>query len=134
MFIMETKHLFEAYLEAPTERGYECLTRKLAEALNGKHYSKDHAEMEVSKMHSTDANGNVHTGAHWTADQVEAATASKKFPEGTTKCDKYVAYNATWHDLHKEFTDEQILKIAYLTWFADEDWHSDGKIWDYMGI
>lgn len=133
-YIMETKVLLEDYLQNPTEHGYGCLTRKLAEVLNGKHYTKDHAEMEVSQMHSTDANGKVYSGAHWTMEQVEAATAGLKFPEGTTICDKYVAYNTTWHDLHKVFTDEQILKAAYLIWFADEDSHSEGKIWDYMGI
>ena len=85
-------------------------------------------------MHHTDTNGTVHTGVHWTVEQIESATTSKKFPEGTTKWDKFVAYNATWHDLSREFTDEQILKAAYLLWFADDDWHTDGKIWDYMGI
>ena len=120
------------YIRETNPEKYECLMRKLHEALYGKHYSEELAHYDVSKMHSTGADGTKHTGAHWTLEQVDAATASLPFPKGTTKCDKYVAYNAAWHDLHKDFSDEQILKAAYSIWFADEDWHTEGKIWDYM--
>jgi hypothetical protein len=122
------------YLKEVAPDKYECLMRKLHESLYGKHYSDEWALYEVSKMHSTGADGNKYTGAHWTKEQVDAATASVSFPKGTTKCDRFVAYNASWHDLHRKFTDEQILDAAYLTWFADEDWKSDGKIWDYMSL
>ncbi len=71
---------------------------------------------------------------HWTPEQVTQATFGKKFTEGTTEWDKYIAYNNTYADLCKVLTDEQIMKAAYALWFADEDWHSDGKIWDYMGV
>ena len=54
------------------------------------------------------------------------------FPQGTTDCDKYVAFNATFSDLCKVVDDERtILKIAHQFWFADED-APDGKIWIYM--
>lgn len=89
---------------------------------------------EVHHMHGTGADGVKHTGAYWTVEQIEAATASKPFPKGTTKWDKFVAYNAFKMDLGKKFTDEQILEAAYLFWFADEDWESEGKIWDYMSL
>lgn len=65
---------------------------------------------------------------------LHSATAGTAFPKGTTKFDKFVAYNATWNDLRGKFTDDQILDAAYLLWFADEDWKSDGKICDYMKI
>ena len=122
------------YLQEVAPEKYDCLMRKLHESLYGKHYSEELAMQEVSHMHSTGADGVKSTGAHWTMEQVEAATASKAFPKGTTKGDRFVAYNATFHDLHRKFTDEQILEIAYLFWFADEDWKSDGKIWDYMSL
>lgn len=120
------------YLEELAPEKHECIMRKLSEALYGKHYSPEFAIADVEKMHSIGADGTKFVGAHWTMDQVETATKDKTFPSGTTKCDKYVAYNATWHDLRKKFTDEQVLQVAYLFWFADEDWHTSGKIWDYM--
>lgn len=122
------------YIREKDPAKYECLMRKLHESLFGKHYCEEMALHDVEKMHSLGADGTKHVGVHWTADQVEAATKDKTFPASTTKWDKFVGYNATWHDLRKKFTDEQILAAAHLLWFADEDWHSDGKIWDYMGI
>ena len=122
------------YIKEKDPDKYECLMRKLHESLYGKHYTEELAMHEVSKMHSTDADGTKHVGAHWTMEQVAAATSGWTLPKGTTKCDVFVGANAFWHDLHKKFTDEQILTATYLFWFADEDWNSDGKIWDYMGI
>ena len=113
---------------------YECLMRKLSEVLDGKHYTESLALSDVAKIHYTNASGDKKHGAHWTVDEVESATASMTFPKGTTEWDKYVAFNTTYADLCSEFDDEQILKIAYLTWFSDEDWEKDGKIWDYMSM
>lgn len=113
---------------------YDCFMRKMSETLYGKHYTEELARLDVSKMHSTDANGNKHTGAHWTIEEIESATSGMAFPKTTTKCDKYVAFNASWHDLNKVLPDEKILEAAHVFWFGDEDWDSDGKIWDYMMI
>lgn len=122
------------YIKDVAPDKYECLMRKLSESLYGKHYNEEMAMADVEKMHSTDSNGNEHHGAHWTADQIEAATADKTFGKSVTKWDKYVAYNAAWHDLNKKFDDEQVICAAHLLWFADEDWNTAGKIWDYMGM
>lgn len=113
---------------------YDCFMRKMSETLYGKHYTEELARLDMSKMHSTDVNGNKHTGAHWTIEEIESATAGMSFPKTTTKCDKFVAFNATWHDLNKVLPDEKILEAAHVFWFGDEDWNSDGKIWDYMMI
>ena len=96
------------------------------------HYDEAFAMWDVSQMHSTDKSGMKKEGAHWTADQIEAAMAGHKFPMGTTKWDKYVAMNASYHDWNKECDDAQILKIGYAFWFADEDWGNESKIWEYM--
>lgn len=128
-----TAEAMELLKELAPEK-YACYMRKMSEVLYGKHYSEELAHADVDKMHSTNADGTKHVGAHWTMEQIESATAGKAFPKGTTKCDKFVAYNATWNDMRSKFTDEQILDAAYLFWFADEDWKSDGKIWDYMKI
>lgn len=119
------------YLHEVAPEKYECLMRKLSEALYGKHYSEEIALADVEKMHSSDKNGE-HKGAYWTVEQVESATTSFTFSKAVTKWDKFVAFNAFWHDLHSVLADEQILEAGYAFWFADEDWKSSGKIWDYM--
>lgn len=67
-------------------------------------------------------------------EQIETATQGKKFPDGTTPWDRYVAYNAAYADFSKKFDDEQVLDIAYLFFFADEDWNGKGKVWEYMSL
>lgn len=122
------------YIRETNPDKYDCLMRKLHEALYGKHYCEESAMHDVANLSYTDASGAKHTGAHWTVEQVESATANKSFPVGTNRWDKYVAYNATYADLNRKFTDAQVLDAAYLFWFADEDWQSEGKIWDYMNM
>lgn len=113
---------------------YEELRRGMHELVYGCHYSPETAEEDVAKLHYTDADGVAHSGPHWTKEQIVSATASLDFPKGTTDCDKYVAFNAAYADFSKKFSDAQILDIAYLFFFKDEDWKGDGKIWAYMGL
>ena len=96
------------------------------------HYDQAFAEYDVSQMHYTDKNGVKHYGAYWTAEQIESATQGMKFPQGTTKWDKFVAFNAAYSDFCRDFDDAQILKIGWLFYFADEDWGEEGKVWEYM--
>lgn len=96
------------------------------------HYDEAFAMYDVSQMHSTNKSGEKKEGAHWTVDQVESATMGMKFPQGTTKFDKFVAMNAAFHDFWKDFDEATILKIGYDFYFADEDWGSDTKIWEYI--
>lgn len=131
---VEITDMAMSYIKETNPEKYECLMRKLHETLYGKHYDEQMALAEVAQMYGTGADNVKHTGAHWTADQIESATSGLAFPKGTTKWDKYVAYNAFALDLGKKLTDAQILDAAYLFWFADEDWKSDGKIWDYMSL
>ena len=122
------------YIKEHDQTMYECLIRKLHEDLCGAHYDKEFAEADVEKIRYTDAAGNEHHGAYWTVEQIETATQSKKFPDGTTPWDRYVAYNAAYADFSKKFDDEQVLDIAYLFFFADEDWNGKGKVWEYMSL
>ena len=96
------------------------------------HYDEAFAMWDVSQMHYTDKHGIKHYGAYWTAEQIEAAMQGMKFPQGTTKWDKFVALNAAKTDWGKDYEDADILKIGYDFYFADEDWGSDTKIWEYM--
>ena len=86
-----------------------------------RHFNEEDAREAVSRIHYTDRDGTQHTGAKWTPDEVEAATAGQPFGECVTKWDKWVAYNATYADLCKVLTTEQILAAAFVFWFADED-------------
>ena len=116
--------------EHPKE--YWMFLRKQHGRLYKNHYTEDFAEHDVSKLMWTDKEGKRHEGGHWTREQDKEATKTMVFPQGTTDCDKYVAFNATFSDLCKVVDDERtILKIAHQFWFADED-APEGKIWIYM--
>lgn len=97
-----------------------------------KHYDETFAMWDVSQMHYTNKNKEKKRGAYWTVEQIEVATQGMVFPAGTTPWDKYVAFNAAHADFCKDFSDEDIIKIGYVFYFADEDWGSDTKIWEYM--
>ena len=113
---------------------YGHYMRKAHEAIYGKHYNRYFAEEDVEKLHYTDKDGKEHHGGYWTIEQIKEATAENKFPAGTTDWDKYVAYNAAYADFSKKFEDGDILCIAWLFYFADEDWKGDTKVWDYMSM
>jgi hypothetical protein len=134
--IAESEELVEKafdYLKEHDEQYYHCLVREMHEIVNGPHYDEVFAEEDVAKLRYTDAAGNEHKGPHWTKAQITSATSAFDFPKGTTDCDKYVAFNAAYADFSKKFTEAQILDIAYLFFFKDEDWKGSGKVWSYMG-
>lgn len=96
------------------------------------HYDESFALYDVAQLRYTNKTGEKMSGAHWAVEQIESATAGMRFPPGTTKWDKYVAFNAMYSDLSKGFEDGDILKAGHLFYFADEDWGTDTKIWEYM--
>lgn len=114
---------------------YWRFMREQAGIMMGCHYDKAWADYDVAQIAYTDKEGKKHTGAYWTCEQVEEATKSMSFPSGTTKYDKFVAFNLAKSDFCKKFDDAQILQIGYLFFFADEDWSPKGsatKVWDYV--
>lgn len=115
--------------EHPEE--YGRFMRNQHEMLYGPHYDEHFSHKDVDELEYTDKDGMKHKGAHWTKDEVLAATAGMTFHNSVTPCDKYVAFNSMYSDLCKDFTDEDILKIGYIYFFKDED-APDGKIWKYM--
>lgn len=96
------------------------------------HYDEGFAMYDVSQLSYTSKTGEKRQGAYWTADQIESATMGMKFPQGTTKWDRYVAFNAAYSDFSKNFEDGDIIKAAHDFYFADEDWPTETKVWDYM--
>lgn len=129
--VENVEDLLEDLREEHPEK-YWHFIRKEHEVLNGPHFDCHFAKHTVEGLEYTDAEGVRQTGAHWTPEQVEAAWARKAFKAGTTPWDKYVGANAMYADLCKEFSDEEVLKAAYLFYFADEDWKGDGKVWQYF--
>lgn len=118
---------------------YWRFMREQAGIINGGHYDEVWADYDVSRIEYTDKDGNKHSGAYWTCEQIEEATKGMSFPNGVTKWDKFVAFNAMKSDLCKSFDDGQILKAAYSFYFVDEDWNetsaksgSATKVWDYF--
>lgn len=110
---------------------YWNLMRDTHEELYGPHYDQEFAEWDVDQMHCTDKDGKMHRGPFWSVDEIVAATKNKTFPADVTNWDKYVAYNACANDFGRTYEDEDVLEIAYLFYFDDEDAPS-GKIWKYI--
>lgn len=134
--VESVSELLDDIKDSHPERYWQFL-REQAGIMNGCHYDREWAEYDVSQIVYTDKEGKKHAGAYWTCEQVEEATKGMTFPSGTTKYDKFVAFNLAYSDFCKKFDDAQILQIGYLFFFADEDWDGNGKgsstkVWDYV--
>ena len=103
---------------------YWKFIRKQHGLMYNNHYNEEFARWDVEQMKPL--------GMYWTPVQVEEATRGMVFPNGTSKWDVFVAYNAFANDLHGIIPDEQIIKAAHAFWFADRDFPKEGKIWLYM--
>ena len=121
--------LLEELRESHSQKYWDFMRTQHGIMFNG-HYDELFAMYDVSKLEYTDREGKKHRGGHWTIDQIESATSDMRFQPGVTRWDKYVAFNAAYADLMKEFDEAQIIKAAYLSYFADEDWGDNSKIWD----
>lgn len=113
---------------------YHKFMRNQHELYYGPHYDWCFAEEDTSKMCYTDRDGVERKGPHWTISETTAVTNDLDFPEETTKEDIFVALNASYADLCRKFSDQQIIDFAVLFFFSDEDWNREGKIWRYMSI
>lgn len=115
---------FVAPMEHTHKQEYWSLMRKVFGIMSGGHYNEEFAKHDVEKMQPL--------GEYWSMKQIEDATKEMTFPQGTTLCDKYVAFNAFANDLNGTLPDDLILKSAYAFWFDDKDWNGKNKIWEYM--
>ena len=111
---------------------YRAFITKQHELLYGPHYNELFAEMAVADICYTDADGKERRGAYWSAAEIDEATRGLTFPSGTTRWDKYVAFNSFKSDVSKDLDDAQVISSAYSFYFADEDFKGQGKIWRYM--
>lgn len=99
--------------------------------LYGNHYNESFAIHDVSMIRYTDRMGKKCEGPYWTLEQIESATKGMAYPAGTTKWDKYVAFNGFYADTCTVLEEEQTIKAAHKFYFMDED-APQGKIWLYM--
>lgn len=121
-----------AILEAEHPTEYWDMMRCQHEILYGPHYTEDFAKYDVSQIHWKGKDGQMHHGEHWSKEQVVDATKGMTFPQNTTDCDKFVAFNVFYSDMCKVVADDSdIIKYAHAFFFLDEDAH-EGKIWHYM--
>lgn len=123
--------LDKAQKEPISKECYWKFMRRVHTILCGPHYNQEFAMWDISMLSWTNRKGEKKTGAYWTLDQIEEAAKPLSFPSGTTKWDKYVAFNVFYSDMSSVMSDDQILSSAYKFFFADEDAPS-GKVWLYM--
>ena len=116
------------------KENYWCILRKMYGVMSDGHYNEEFAMYDVGMIEYTGRNGEKKRGGYWSAEQVEEATRSFRFPSGVNKWDKYVGFNLMYSDLCRKMDDAQVLDAAYLFYFADEDWPggSSTKVWDYV--
>lgn len=113
------------------KKAYWCFMRGQHEILYNYHYSPEFAEWDVSKLEWMGKDGQKHCGAHWTIEEIVSATKGLTFPNGTTDCDKYVAFNVAYSDFCKDYDEAEIIKIAHRFFFDDHD-APEGKVWHYV--
>lgn len=121
--IEEVGELLEELKEEHPEKYWKFM-RKTHGLLHNNHYNEMFAKWDVENM--------LPHGEYWSMKEVEEATKGMTFPNGTTLCDRYVALNAFYNDLHGVLPDDLIIKSAHAFWFADKDWEGKNKIWEYM--
>ena len=110
---------------------YWDFMRDQAGIINGNHYDEAFALYDVSMIRYSDRTGKKCEGGYWTLEQIENSTKGMTFPAGTTKWDKYVAFNSFYADTCTVLEEESIIKTAHKFYFMDED-GPQGKIWISM--
>lgn len=119
---------------------YWELMREQHELMAGRHFDEAYALWQVEQMHHKGADGTEYRGAHW---PIEATTSvlnkhRGKVPSEYNEWDFYVALNASWHDYicwaKRKFSqpEEEVIELAIAFWFADDDWPTKTKMWDYF--
>lgn len=118
--------------EHPAE--FKKFVRKQHYLMYGAHYNEVLAIDDVNKINYTDKDGKHRKGAYWTAEQIDEATRSMAFPSGTTRWDKYVAFNLWRAKMGAHLDDAAVLTTGHAFFFADTNFPDGGKIFCYMGL
>lgn len=122
------------------EEEYWEFMREQHEAMCGHHFNEMYARWQVEHMHHKREDGSTERGEHW---PIEATTSvlnkhRGKVPSEYNEWDFYVALNTSWHDFicwaKRNFSqpEEEVIELAIVFWFADDDWPTKTKVWDYF--
>ena len=111
---------------------YKKFIRRQHWALYGPHFNETLAEDVVEGLRYTDKEGKVHTGEYWSVEAVDDATRSMSFPSGTTKWDKYVAFNVFRAAVGPKFDDAVALHSGHAFFFTDANFSGENKVWCYV--
>ena len=119
---------------------YWSFLREQHEAMVGHHFNESYAKWQVERMHHKGMDGTEYKGEHWPIEATNSVLAKHrpKIPAEYNEWDFYVALNATYHDFcawakkrFAERAEEEIIEMAIVFWFMDEDWGTKTKVWDY---
>lgn len=113
---------------------YWDFIHKQHKALYKGHYDEEFAIYDMQHVYYINKQGEKTNKPYWTVEQVEEATKGYNFPNGTTKWDKWVAFNVFRSDTMKSLPDDLALKAGWEFFFDDIDFKKEGttKIWDYV--
>lgn len=113
---------------------YWDFIHKQHKALYKGHYDEEFAKYDMQQVYYINKQGEKTNKPYWTVEQVEEATKGYNFPNGTTKWDKWVAFNVFRSDTMKSLPDDLALKAGWEFFFDDIDFKKEGttKIWDYV--
>ena len=123
------------------KEAYWMFMREQHEAMAGHHFNEPYAKWQVSQMHHKGDDGMEYRGEHWPVEATNSVLSKyrSKVPNEYNEWDCYVALNATYHDYcawakrkFAERAEEEIIEMAVVFWFLDEDWHDKAKVWDYF--
>lgn len=120
---------------------YWEMMREQHELIAGCHFNEPYALWEVERMHHKGNDGVEYKGEHWSIEETNGVLPKyrSRIPAEYNEWDFYVALNATYHDFcawakkhFAERAEEEIIDIAIVFWFGDEDWDGATKVWDYF--
>ena len=113
---------------------YWDFIHKQHKALYKGHYDEEFAKYDMQQVYYINKQGEKTNKPYWTVEQVDEATKGYNFPNGTTKWDKWVAFNVFRSDTMKSLPDDLALKAGWEFFFDDIDFKKEGttKIWDYV--
>lgn len=134
--------LLEEMREAHPAKYWDVM-RKTHEVMFGHHFDEMYAKWQVERMHHKGTDGKEYRGEHWALEQTNAVMSRYrgKLSGNVNEYDFYVALNAQYHDYigwakamtaNVEEQDTAIIEGAIAFYFADDDWPTDTKVWDYF--
>lgn len=144
VMIKATEALSSYIEEKLTEDEYCTLKKKVYETLEGGHFNKEFADIQIAKLYYKDDSGEIHRGPYWTDDEIYSVYQQYKPKLGeynlydfavtlnmikSDNCNKLKKWfpNATKEEMLAKLIEET------LNWLDDDDNpFGKEKIWRYF--